>query len=120
MLCKHTERKVMMRKPTGIELQTYAREIGYFGFDHNEFLDHYESNGWRVGKAPMKDWKAAVRNWRRRESEFKRKQQPVLSRNAREQKINQLNRRKAELMRMPDSLKVRQELEQIRVKLAML
>jgi len=29
-----------------------------------KFLNHYESNGWRVGgKGPMKDWRAAVRNW---------------------------------------------------------
>jgi len=27
------------------------------------FMDHYESNGWKVGKNPMKDWKAAVRTW---------------------------------------------------------
>ncbi len=31
-----------------------------------QFVDHYTSNGWRVGgKSPMKDWKAAVRNWER-------------------------------------------------------
>ncbi|WP_346318205.1 DUF1376 domain-containing protein [Chitinophaga sp. YIM B06452] len=27
------------------------------------FYNHYSSNGWRVGKNPMKDWQAAVRNW---------------------------------------------------------
>ena len=27
------------------------------------FLNYYESNGWKVGKNPMKDWKAAVRTW---------------------------------------------------------
>ena len=28
------------------------------------FMDHYESNGWKVGgKSPMKSWKASVRNW---------------------------------------------------------
>lgn len=31
--------------------------------DHQRFLDHYTANGWRVGRNPMKDWKAAVRNW---------------------------------------------------------
>ena len=29
------------------------------------FIDHYESNGWKVGKAAMKNWKAAVRTWER-------------------------------------------------------
>ena len=28
-----------------------------------KFLDHYTSNGWKVGRNPMKDWKAAVRTW---------------------------------------------------------
>ena len=27
------------------------------------FADYYNANGWKVGKNPMKDWKAAVRNW---------------------------------------------------------
>ena len=27
------------------------------------FIDHYTANGWKVGKNPMKDWKAAVRTW---------------------------------------------------------
>ncbi len=30
-----------------------------------EFFDYYESNGWRVGRNPMKDWKAAARRWKR-------------------------------------------------------
>ena len=32
-----------------------------------KFLDHYESNGWMVGKTRMKDWQAAVRNWENNE-----------------------------------------------------
>ena len=27
------------------------------------FLNYYESNGWRVGKNPMKNWHCAVANW---------------------------------------------------------
>ena len=29
----------------------------------SKFIDYYTSNGWKVGKNPMKDWKAAVRSW---------------------------------------------------------
>ena len=36
-----------------------------------KFVDYYSSNGWKVGKNPMKDWKAAVRTWER--SEFTEK-----------------------------------------------
>lgn len=31
-----------------------------------QFYDFYESKGWMVGNARMKDWKAAVRTWERR------------------------------------------------------
>ncbi len=29
-----------------------------------KFWNHYEANGWRVGKVPMKSWRHAVTNWR--------------------------------------------------------
>ena len=28
-----------------------------------EFMDYYDSNGWKVGRNPMKDWKASARKW---------------------------------------------------------
>lgn len=28
-----------------------------------QFMNFYQSNGWKVGKNPMKDWKACVRTW---------------------------------------------------------
>ena len=31
--------------------------------ESEKFTDYYSSNGWKVGKNPMKDWKASVRNW---------------------------------------------------------
>lgn len=34
------------------------------------FYDYFTANGWRTGKNPIKDWKAAARNWIRRKSEF--------------------------------------------------
>ena len=33
--------------------------------DAEKFIDYYTSNGWKVGKNSMKDWKAAVRTWER-------------------------------------------------------
>jgi hypothetical protein len=42
--------------------------------DADKFFDHFTSNGWRVsGKAPMKDWKAAARNWIRNKPNFQTK-----------------------------------------------
>ena len=34
-----------------------------------QFMDYYESKGWLIGKSKMKDWKAAVRTWERRNHE---------------------------------------------------
>lgn len=52
--------------PTVDEVKEYCREHGY-AVDADRFVDHYESNGWMIGKSQMKDWKAAVRNWSRKE-----------------------------------------------------
>lgn len=52
-------------KPNESELKEYASSIGFDSFDPSRFLDHYESNGWRVGKNPMKNWQAAVRTWKK-------------------------------------------------------
>ena len=38
------------------------------------FFDFYQSNGWKVGKNPMKDWKAAARGWSKRQGNYGAKQ----------------------------------------------
>lgn len=52
------------KKPTIEEIQAYCDERKN-GIDAERFYDYYESKGWKVGKAPMKDWKASVRTWER-------------------------------------------------------
>jgi hypothetical protein len=51
-------------KPTLEQVKDYCRERNNT-VDPESWIDHYISNGWLVGnaKAPMKDWKAAVRTW---------------------------------------------------------
>ena len=39
--------------------------------DIDRFVDYYTANGWMVGRSHMKDWKAAARNWSRRDKEKK-------------------------------------------------
>lgn len=48
--------------PSLEEVQAYCRERNN-QVDPQLFIDHYTSNGWVVGKAKMKDWRAAVRTW---------------------------------------------------------
>jgi hypothetical protein len=49
-------------KPTIDEIETYCQEKGK-SVDAERFWNFYESKGWKVGKSPMKDWRAAVCNW---------------------------------------------------------
>ncbi|MBR5513247.1 MAG: hypothetical protein IKV85_04580, partial [Ruminococcus sp.] len=51
-------------KPSVDDVLAYCRERSN-QVDPQRFYDYYESNGWKVGKNPMKDWKAAVRTWER-------------------------------------------------------
>jgi len=51
-------------KPPIPEIMAYCEERDN-RVDPQKFYDHYESNGWKVGRNPMKDWRAAVRTWER-------------------------------------------------------
>lgn len=52
--------------PSVEEVQSYCTEKGYI-IDPERFVDYYTSVGWKVGKNPMKDWRATVRSWNRKE-----------------------------------------------------
>lgn len=54
-------------KPTIEEIRTYSNEINA-GIDAEQFFYWYEAKGWMIGKNKMKDWKAAVRTWKRKNS----------------------------------------------------
>lgn len=56
--------------PTVEEVAAYCRERGN-SVDAERFVDFYASKGWKVGNQPMKDWKACVRTWERREDKPK-------------------------------------------------
>jgi len=53
------------KPPTRIEAMEYHDEKRY-SFDLAEWLLHYKANGWKVGKVPMKDWKACMAQWESR------------------------------------------------------
>ena len=50
--------------PTLAEVRDYCLERGNT-VDAERFVNYYTANGWKVGKNPMKDWRAAVRTWER-------------------------------------------------------
>ena len=50
--------------PSVEEVAAYCRERGS-NVDAQRFVDFYASKGWRIGKEPMRDWRACVRTWER-------------------------------------------------------
>lgn len=59
-----TTKRKRFEKPTLSEIEQYCIERNN-NINAAHFYDYYESNGWKVGKNAMKDWKACVRTWER-------------------------------------------------------
>lgn len=64
---KKREARKRFSPPSAAEVREYCRERENT-VDAESFVDFYAAKGWKVGNAPMKDWKAAVRTWEKRES----------------------------------------------------
>ena len=56
-----------MKRPTLQEVEAEIEARGYH-VDAPAFIAYYDSNGWKVGKNPMKSWKSALTTWERRDS----------------------------------------------------
>lgn len=67
-----TRTREKFQKPTVEEVREYC-ESRRNGIDPEAFVAFYESNGWKVGRNAMKDWKAAVRTWEQRRREDARR-----------------------------------------------
>ena len=61
------EKRKRFIPPTQEEVEEYAKEKGYTVFSAERFIAYYESNGWKVGRNPMKNWRAAVSGWAARD-----------------------------------------------------
>lgn len=65
-------------KPSQTELiAEFSKKLNASEAEHHarKFLNHYESNGWKVGKNPMKSWTHAVTNWITNKNQFTNAQQ---------------------------------------------
>lgn len=63
------ETKKKFSPPTIEEVDALCKERGYTATNPSAFVAYYESNGWRVGKNPMKSWESALAGWEVREKE---------------------------------------------------
>lgn len=66
------------KKPTLEEVKEYCLERKN-NVDVERFIDYYEANGWKVGKNPMKSWKACVRTWEKNSTSYTNKQETTPS-----------------------------------------
>lgn len=80
-----TTKRKRFEKPTLSQITQYCLDRNN-NVNAEQFFDYYESNGWKVGKNSMKDWKAAVRTWER--SEYRK---PNSKKNSKEDAINVVN-----------------------------
>ena len=62
---KENSKEKRFIKPKLEEIEQFIIDNG-FSVDAETFFDFYEAKGWKIGKATMKDWKAAVRTWHRK------------------------------------------------------
>lgn len=69
-------KRAKFEPPTLEQVKTYMTHLGLNGDNPQSFLDHYESNGWKVGPNPMVSWQAACRTWKRNHSKFNREDKP--------------------------------------------
>ncbi len=61
---KNVSKKVETNTPKNLEeVEAYFLEKEKPKSEANKFFNHYEANGWLVGKNKMKNWRAAANNW---------------------------------------------------------
>ena len=62
-----SNKRALFQKPTIDDVKNYCN-LRNNNIDAEAFYDFYESKDWKIGKNKMKDWKACVRTWERRET----------------------------------------------------
>lgn len=65
----YTPKPPRFSPPTVEEVRAYCQERKN-GIDPQRFVDYYQARGWKLGKESMKDWKATVRTWERKEGQY--------------------------------------------------
>jgi hypothetical protein len=63
----YSNKEGRFKKPTLDEVKNYCI-LRNNNIDSEAFIDFYESKNWQIGKNKMKDWKACIRTWERRET----------------------------------------------------
>ena len=70
---KSIEKNIDRARPQSLEeIKILFKQREYFDAENQaeKFFNHYTANGWRVGRNPMKDWRAAAANWNKNSKEW--------------------------------------------------
>lgn len=59
---KNISKDPPFKEPTLEEVSDYCKQRGN-SINPAKFIAYYESKGWKVGRSPMKNWKACIRTW---------------------------------------------------------
>ena len=73
---KENKNRNIFIRPSIDDVESYFIEKNSTKEEASRYYDYYESNGWRVGKTAMKDWKASARNWMRNERSWNKSAMP--------------------------------------------
>ncbi len=83
-LYKHKERETDFEPPTLEALKIFFKKMTEqkrlkisSNQETEKFYNHYQSNGWKVGKNPMQDWQAAAQSWLLKSAEFNKSEKPL-------------------------------------------
>lgn len=77
--------------PTREEAEAYCREKG-IGISLDAWFAYYEGNGWKVGRNPMKDWRASLRYWASKEPTRKPAMSPSMDYGDTSAKVDRMKR----------------------------
>lgn len=73
---KENKNRNIFIRPSIDDVESYFIDKNSTKEEASRYYDYYESNGWKVGKTAMKDWKASARNWMRNERSWKKSAMP--------------------------------------------
>lgn len=88
-LTESNKRTKRFTKPTSEDVKAYCIERKN-NINAEQFIDFYESKGWKIGKESMKDWKAAVRTWEKRNNGVKPQGKIAVERHYSQEDLNNL------------------------------
>jgi len=74
---KEKEKPKRFLPPSLDEVENYISEKGY-SVDAEAFIAFYTAKNWFIGKNKMKDWRAAVITWEKRNKDFPAKKQSTI------------------------------------------